>query len=70
MVYNRVGVVDLTPFAKLEVKGPDACEFMDRLCANHVPKASIPMLNKKIIQSKAKHPLANKSWDGIPKRKV
>ena len=67
MVYNRVGVVDLTPFAKLEVKGPDACEFMNRLCANHVPKASIPMFNKKIIQSKANHPLANKSRGGIPK---
>ena len=38
MVYNRVGVVDLTPFGKLEVKGPDATKFIDRLCANHVPK--------------------------------
>ena len=40
MVYNRVGVVDLTPFAKLEVKGPDACDFMDRICANAVPKVN------------------------------
>ena len=43
MVYNRVGVVDLTPFAKLEVKGPDACDFMDRICANAVPKVNDPM---------------------------
>ena len=43
MVYNRVGVVDLTPFAKLEVKGPDACGFMDRICANAVPKVSEPI---------------------------
>ena len=43
MVYNRVGVVDLTPFAKLEVKGPDACDFMDRICANAVPKVNDSM---------------------------
>ena len=43
MVYNRVSVVDLTPFGKLEVKGPDASEFMDKLCANNVPKVSVLM---------------------------
>ncbi|KAG1709814.1 Dimethylglycine dehydrogenase, mitochondrial [Nymphon striatum] len=38
MVLNRVGIIDLTPFGKFEVKGKDAIKFIDRICANNVPK--------------------------------
>jgi len=36
-VRERVGLLDLTSFAKLEVTGPDAAVFLDRLCARRVP---------------------------------
>ena len=35
---NAVGVIDLTPFGKLEICGVDAERFMDHVCANVVPK--------------------------------
>ena len=38
LVMNKVGLIDLTPFGKIEVKGKDAHEFMDRICANAIPK--------------------------------
>ena len=38
LVMKRAGVIDLTPFGKLEVKGPDAYSFIDTICANEVPK--------------------------------
>jgi dimethylglycine dehydrogenase len=34
-----VGVLDQTSFAKYEVSGPGAESFLDRLCANRLPKA-------------------------------
>jgi len=37
-VREAVGVLDLTPFAKYEVSGPDARAFLDRLCANRLPR--------------------------------
>ena len=37
-VRQRVGLLDLTGFAKYEVTGPDAAGFLDRLCANRVPR--------------------------------
>jgi dimethylglycine dehydrogenase len=37
-VHRRVGVLDLTGFAKYEVSGPDAEAFLDRICANRVPR--------------------------------
>ena len=40
MVMNRAGLIDLTPFGKIEVKGPDASKFIDYMCANTVPKVS------------------------------
>lgn len=36
-VQQRAGIMDLSSFAKLEVTGPDAREFVDRLVANRVP---------------------------------
>jgi dimethylglycine dehydrogenase len=37
-VRNSVGVLDQTSFAKYEVSGPGAERFLDRLCANTLPK--------------------------------
>ena len=37
-VRERVGVLDLSSFAKYEVKGPDAESFLSRTCANRLPR--------------------------------
>jgi dimethylglycine dehydrogenase len=37
-VHERVGLLDLTGFAKYEISGPNAEAFLDRLCANKVPR--------------------------------
>ena len=36
-VRERVGLMDLSTFAKFEVSGPDAYAFLDRICANKIP---------------------------------
>ena len=38
MVLNRVGIIDLTPFGKIEVSGNDAAAFLDVMVANKLPK--------------------------------
>lgn len=35
---EKVGVIDLTPFAKFIVKGKDSHRLLDRLVANTLPK--------------------------------
>jgi dimethylglycine dehydrogenase len=37
-VHSRVGVLDLTGFAKYDISGPDALSFLNRVCANQVPR--------------------------------
>ena len=37
-VEQRVGVLDLSGFAKYEVTGPDAEPFLNRVCANRMPR--------------------------------
>lgn len=37
-VREAVGVLDQTSFAKYELEGPGSAAFLDRLCANHLPK--------------------------------
>ncbi|MBV9054420.1 MAG: GcvT family protein [Hyphomicrobiales bacterium] len=37
-VRERVGLMDLSPFAKFEVVGEDANAFLDRICANDIAK--------------------------------
>jgi len=37
-VRERVGVLDLSSFAKYEVTGHDAGRFLDRVCANRMPR--------------------------------
>ena len=39
-VRKSVGVLDQTSFAKYEVSGPGAQRFLDRLCANKLPKTN------------------------------
>lgn len=36
-VRERVGLMDLSTFAKFEITGPDAFAFLDRICANRIP---------------------------------
>ncbi|MGE4248503.1 MAG: FAD-dependent oxidoreductase [Parvibaculaceae bacterium] len=36
-VRERVGLMDLSTFAKFEVSGPDAYAFLERICANKIP---------------------------------
>ena len=37
-VQNNVGVLDLSTFAKYEISGKESESFLDRLCANRIPK--------------------------------
>ncbi len=37
-VHERVGLGDFSAFSKFEVSGPDAESFLNRLCANRMPK--------------------------------
>jgi dimethylglycine dehydrogenase len=37
-VQNNVGLLDLSTFAKYEISGKDSESFLDRLCANRIPK--------------------------------
>ncbi|MDJ0958156.1 MAG: FAD-dependent oxidoreductase, partial [Arenicellales bacterium] len=37
-VRERVGVLDLSSFAKYEVKGPESESFLNRICANRIPR--------------------------------
>ena len=39
-VRERVGVLDMTSFGKLDVTGPGALAFLQRLCANDVDRPS------------------------------
>jgi 4-methylaminobutanoate oxidase (formaldehyde-forming) len=35
---ERVGIIDMTSFGKIEVEGPDALRLLDRVCANRVDR--------------------------------
>jgi dimethylglycine dehydrogenase len=37
-VHERVGILDLSGFAKYDISGPDAEAFLNRICANRVPR--------------------------------
>jgi dimethylglycine dehydrogenase len=39
-VRERVGLMDLSTFAKFEVTGPDGFAFLERACANKVPRVN------------------------------
>ena len=42
LVLNKVGIIDLSPFGKFEVKGKDASKFLDVMVANVLPKVKLP----------------------------
>jgi len=35
---ERVGIIDMTSFGKIEVEGPDALPLLDRVCANRIDR--------------------------------
>lgn len=37
-VHRRAGLLDLSGFAKYEITGPDAAAFLNRVCANRMPR--------------------------------
>jgi len=37
-VRENVGIMDLSTFAKYEISGPDAYGFLERICANRIPR--------------------------------
>jgi dimethylglycine dehydrogenase len=37
-VHERVGILDLTGFAKFDINGPQAESFLNRICANQIPR--------------------------------
>jgi dimethylglycine dehydrogenase len=37
-VHTRVGILDLTGFAKYDISGPQAESFLSRICANRIPR--------------------------------
>jgi dimethylglycine dehydrogenase len=37
-VAQRVGILDLTGFAKFDISGPGAEAYLDRICANRIPR--------------------------------
>jgi dimethylglycine dehydrogenase len=39
-VHERVGILDLSGFAKFDITGPDAEAFLNRVCANYAPRKS------------------------------
>ena len=49
MVLYKAGVIDLSPFGKIEIKGPDASKFVDYVYANKLPKVNhiaMPWINE------------------------
>ena len=45
MVLNKVGIIDLSPYGKIEVKGKDAASFIDTIFANELPNVSVLMFS-------------------------
>ncbi len=37
-VHQRIGILDLTGFAKFDISGPHAESFLNRVCANQIPR--------------------------------
>lgn len=51
MVRNRGGIVDLSPFGKFELSGPDAETLLDRLVANKLPKVGTTNISHMLTPS-------------------
>ena len=44
MLREQAGIIDISNFAKYEVKGPGAEAWLDALFANHMPQERGPLL--------------------------
>ena len=52
IVTSRVGIIDLTPFAKFIVKGKEARKYLDYLVAGTVPKEGRGAIQSVVISLK------------------
>jgi len=53
-VQNNVGVLDLSTFAKYEISGKDSETFLERLCANRIPKKEGSIILTHMLNSKGR----------------
>jgi len=53
-VQNNVGVLDLSTFAKYEISGKDSEAFLERLCANRIPKKDGSIILTHMLNSKGR----------------
>ena len=53
LVLSKVGIIDLSPYGKIEVKGKGAATFMDMVFANELPEVNIlPWSSERILGMK------------------
>jgi len=53
-VQNNVGVLDLSTFAKYEISGKNSETFLERLCANRIPKKDGSIILTHMLNSKGR----------------
>jgi len=53
-VQNNVGILDLSTFAKYEISGKDSETFLERLCANRIPKKDGSIILTHMLNSKGR----------------
>ena len=53
-VRERVGLLDLSGFAKYQVSGPDAESFLNRICANRMPQKTGGMVLAHILSDRGR----------------
>jgi len=53
-VQNNVGILDLSTFAKYEISGKDSESFLDRLCANRIPKKDGSIILTHMLNAKGR----------------
>jgi 4-methylaminobutanoate oxidase (formaldehyde-forming) len=51
-VRERVGVLDMTSFGKLDVTGPEALAFLQRLCANDVDRPAGSLVHTQMLNAR------------------
>ena len=54
---ERAGLFDESSFAKLEVSGPQACAFLQRICANDVDVAEGRVVYTQMLNRRGGHPV-------------
>jgi len=53
-IQNNVGILDLSTFAKYEISGKDSETFLERLCANRIPKKDGSIILTHMLNSKGR----------------